>query len=330
MEQSAPWYRVLLRALPQRVEWHIRRDKDRLLVTSDFRMFLWYILVLCLVLLFSLLSVGCFPWLEQWLEPGPSWLRTIAATTLFLGLLALFSGAWMLEALGGRATTAVRQEIITELERTGGSFEHLGVELGRRHGISMLSLGGYGCGVIGIFALANQQTSPTPLGSQGAALMLLGLALVLFLLMSAIAHLKVKGFAYRATAILSGLASMISMIFLLALPLLWSIAGLEDVGSFRSQVRADQITVSMPGQDSDRKDEPARLRLAQLRYHAWLGMGPSLIIVCLGLGILAYGASTLVFTWPDLQRLRSRKQAHRHVVGGRQLIRLFQISFLAA
>ena len=226
--QQAPWHRVLRRRLPQRVQWNIEKSGEALRLTSDFRLFRWYSVVLS-----GLWSVigACFIFdilnaTQGWLS-GPS--GSLAASFLLLLAISLMPVViQMLGALGGRCGDRLWLDIANAMERSGGQVEPKGY-VNLRYSLHLLGFFTFTLILTLWFTLSSlRQTSlPLPMNAQGFLLALAGLIALLVIALAL--KLSRKGFSLRLYPILTGLMTMLPALLLLQAILLpwWLSSGIN-------------------------------------------------------------------------------------------------------
>ena len=190
------------------------------------------------------------------------------------------------------------QPILRAVDRTGGHLEPEGTGAGRRFGVGFLSYGAsflaFGGGVLALHAVETTWRG----GGVGAWVLLVPAGLAALLLASALAIGVWRGFGLRVEAIVLGLGSSVSVLFVLAAPLLLVLtAGIGE---------------TVLAGDPDRAAWWSRVVL-----------GGTALIPLLGLGLGVYTVATSRHLWRPLERThrhRGRRGIYREAVRGGALL----------
>ncbi|MFP3938993.1 MAG: M48 family metalloprotease [Thermoanaerobaculia bacterium] len=288
-----PWYRLLAGSHPQRVEVRIepRPEAGRedpggtegagLRLSLDLTFVGWY---RRLVLALWALWVTGLSALFAWTDPGRLHGAAEARILLPAVLAVLAVAGWtpfLLRSLGGaRLQATLWQPILRAVDRAGGHLEPEGTGAGRRFGLWFLAYGAsflaFGGGALALHAVETAWQ-----GGGGWFLLVLG-GLAALLLASALAIGVWRGFGLRVEALVVGLGTSVSVLFLLMTPLLLVLT-----------VLAAGTDGATPAGDPD--------------HRAWWSravLGGTVLIPLLGLGLGAYTVATSRHVRESLERTR--------------------------
>lgn len=306
--QQAPWYRIVLGALPQRIDWRIAEHGGRLCIGSDLRLFRWYAsltLVVsaaagaCLLAAFDLfanLGAG-----RGSPVPGLARSPAVEASLGLAGLAFTLFGVYLLTALGGRHSDALWHAVLARLEKDGEPLEP--VSSGLRYPAAMIGYALYIL-VLAVWIVASElpdHAKRLPTGMVGLHATLL--VVVLLLLTVAVLLVGRRAFNLRTYPLLPGLASALAVLFFLSVPLPWWASGVSP-----EQVRA----LDTPESSSSR-----------ILY--CLPLAGSALLAAGSLALARFGARTTLRSWPQLYRLqqhRGRRGIYRDAVRSGPALRL--------
>jgi len=336
LTQTAPWHRIVLRALPQRIRWTLLQTDRAFEVTLDVQYARWYVaLILVQCLLATGLLIGAFR-----LTDTGGWARQEAPTIalsvcmLFMGMATWFVGLHLIGAIGGKRTIEFWHSIRNRVECEERLLEAKGSTHGRRFIIIYLSYLSYLVIVMAcMFAASGGVRLPDDwLLSAVVALLCVCVA---FLIISLPLIWRNPHLDARIEPILPGLCTIAGTGLLLGAQAPWFIArpvgAVEPVAVVES---AGAFLAEKPLHMSERAY--AELRQSSLRFagtvRSWgfsctLG---SFFIALMSVGLLANALTISVHTWPLRQRL-TRFREHRTLRGtitGSAFIRSLRVVFL--
>jgi Zn-dependent protease with chaperone function len=300
--QTAHWYDILLRARPQRARWQVERCGEALRLSSDFDLFRWYAAILAL--LWTVIA-SCF--VLDYLIAKKGWLTGPSGTLVAAGIVGLAVALMpviisLLGALGGRSSERLWHDILHEVELAGDRLEPQN-NANLRYSFSLIGSFGFVLALTVWFATYSLRVTSLPLPRGSASFLAVLAGLIVLLIVTIALMLGRRGFNLRTYPILTGLMSMLSVLFLFQSILLpWWMA---------SRVDFDALG-------------------AALRSFGWLLLGGSLFLMAAVVYLFFYYTlySTLMIR-PQLMRLHSHREAgvYRLAAGGASPLP-FQIVFL--
>lgn len=235
--QTAAWPKIVLRCLPQRTDWLLVQKSRRLEVSGDLSTFRWYRwLTLVLGLAATAGTVGTWLMQLELIDPGERvfHLWVLATVAAFIALAYLWLG-------GARHREEVWQALLARVEDAGGSLEPAGSSVGRRRaGIYavLLSL------AFSLGALAIRDVVARP-SLAGVALLVACAAIVAFLLSTAALMARKAEISYRADAAVTGLATLVTVLFFVSPMFLWMAIG-DSTALLERLSAVEQVLESEP------------------------------------------------------------------------------------
>lgn len=324
--QPAPWYRVLLLALPQRGHWRVEQVEGRLIVTSDFRLFTWYrVLLVGLWVLVGVILLAATLGREPD-GPRAAWQNAF----MTLGLLAVVVVALavtrhLLGALGGRRLAVAWHQVLARVEADGGPFQP-------SQGVSRYSRAMIGFATcmlaVAVWVMA-QAPRPPVSATDGIAFYLLGgLATFLLMLIALVWLLPGRAaFNLRVSLVLPGVGSAFAVLSLALLSGPWLLAG-KAAGEIRQAVVVRPALFAVDGPDLVERGW-AKERAARLRDVAWLLISFTGVIVAVGAGLCATALDSALAARLQLERLRAfrGRGVYREATRGGRPLRLIRLVF---
>ncbi|MEM9554652.1 MAG: hypothetical protein AAGC60_10360 [Acidobacteriota bacterium] len=230
--QTRSWWRILRGALPQRVDWWlVSDDTGRLAIHDEFRVERWYAAIWLIVACTSLVAIV----LADVLEPA----------TLSFGLITITTAAtvWLARAAGGGSCVAIRRRVMDRAMRSPrDGFEP--VERLTRYARILL---GYTALFVGaVFWYIDPADLLSDPASRGIGVFFL---LTVVACGGAVVALgRDRAVNLRATSTLTGLTSMLAVLFLAAVPVPWHLAK-EQAGRFEvpGSVQGDIVALAWVG-----------------------------------------------------------------------------------
>ncbi len=314
---TRPWYRILLKALPQRLEWRLEPAGEELSISVDFRTFRWYAAMLVVFglaiagsLVAGLLSVG-YEWPAglEWLGP---FLQVLFFVALFLSIFLLV----LLGALGGgRHVQAIWQPILRRVEKAGGCLEPRGRVVSRRY---TLALSAYAAVFLALVSL--------PLYEALAGATVLMVAVMVVLALAVVEMFKGADYMLRSEALLGGLVCLSSMILYLGMPLL--MASLAPMAE-ELLVSADTLQRQQQGAAFSSQLDARLMELRRLV--AGLVIPGTGLVLLLFVSLVLYGARLTLSAWVTVWRLQHQRGrgVWSEAVRDPEVLRRFRRSFVS-
>lgn len=303
--RRAPWWRVLLRGLPQRVSWRLEGEDDDLRLRVDFGIRGWYAAVLVGLVALVPALLGCVMFLGEFLVTPVLHSTGLAAS--LLGLLWLLR---LLNALGGgsRLSRALDRLNIA-VEKAGGRLEPAGPVVPGQYFLGVSALTGAML-LLGSAALVASATHHRP-GSALRSLPVLVLFLLALVLLSSVPFIqRMRGYGQRLQAILTGIVTSVPLLLLLATPLIPTTDGQHIVGVY---------AVARSG-----------LSAAYLHTHAVVVLALITFAFAIAPWMFAWGTSNLDVIAHQLGRLRrsASRGVFKTAVSDLRVVRVLRRSFL--
>lgn len=335
--QKEPWHRIIRRKLPQKVNWIVQRSGNEIRITADFRLYGWFVVWMSALWLVSIGGFVAADWaVKQGWHLASGWTAAAVPALAIFSLGLIFWSASALSALGGRLSESSWQSFLEGFESCGGRLEPEGLGMSLRHGLShfLLLLAGL-CLAIAYFGV-NGVDQILPRMDVASTLLIL-LALVGLLSLSAVFLLVRKGFSYRSTAILAGLGGTISVLFFLAAALI-PLLGSMNAESFRSEVRAadaflqrDLVAEGWARASAQRAVKSAQHRLTELRFLATLQWSAQMLVLAMSLFMFWTAVKASAAAHPVLSRMKKfqEQDVHREAISGKWQLRFFRSVFIS-
>lgn len=291
--QERPWYLILLKALPQRVEWRLEPSGEELSISADFRTFRWYAVALVIFglaisgsLFAGLLSVD-YEWSAE-----QSWLRSVLQglffSALFLSILLLI----LLGALGGgRHVQAIWQPVLRHVEQDGGHLEPRGRVVSRRY---TLALSIYATVFLAFVSLPSYEAL--------SGTTVLFVALMGVLAVAVVEMFKGADYMLRSEALLGGLVSLSAITIYIGTPLLMAphAPTVEELLMVAETLQLRQENVAASSETG--------AQLAELsRFVAGLAISGTSLVSLLFIGLMLYSARLTLAARVTVWRLQRRR-----------------------
>ena len=302
--QEGPWYKTLILALPQRVEWEIRQDGDRLSVYAELRAFGWHVALLLILFLYVVLSIlSAFLATGEDSPLGWDWPPLVVARFLLPALVLAFVIVRLLGALGGgRQAEALWPAVVAGVEEDGGFLEPAGRTVSLPFAVAILGYAGVFL-AIGVWLVWSNSSHPS--ATEGITLFLAALVAAAFVLIAGAGWMVARrGFIVRTIPILAGVSTAVSGLMFLGLQLPWWLVS--------------------------RMEDAARLEPSQTACRLAVGITP--FIAFLAASLASYGIYLSIFSWPQLLRIHRHREkgVYRQAVSGGFLLWLFRGIFVTS
>ena|GEM_PF-6175628 len=309
LAQTAPWHRVVRRALPQRISWTLVQTGRTFEVTMDARYAPWYVTLIvmnCSVV--ATLLIGGAALVSDRLSAANGASTIILAFCMVLtGLAGLFVGWHLTNATGGRQTIQFWHSIRDRVEDPRQLLQSKGSTHSWRvmaESIAYLAYAGV-VAISGIIVLGYVDLS------KDRMLLLVVLsfcACVACLLVSLPLLWRNRDLDARVEPMLAGFSSILGAAFVLSAHLPWFIS--RSVGTPASIAFIRQVSMLSAQEPSNMTDEARvdvwqRYRQLANETRVWAlicAMG-SAFIGLTGIWLVASGVSLSLHTWPLRTRL---------------------------
>ncbi len=314
--QRRPWYRALLTAPPQRIDWRLEPSQEGLSIAADFRPFRWYAAALALLelLIIGSLVTGLLSAGREW-PPEQQWLGPTLQTLFFAALVLSIVPVILLGALGGgRQVQAIWQPVLRRVEKAGGRLDPQGRTVSRRYTLAVSIY-------TGIFLAA--VSLPLYEALRGPAALF-----VAFLLVSLLAIVQMSrhpAYMLRSEALLGGLVCVSCAVLYLGLPSLTAPLAptAERLLSAAGEFQGSESGGALPARDA--------LELVALRRFAGALTISAVTAATLLVAALAlYGARLTLSAWVTVWRLQ-KQRGHgvwNEAVRGPSTLRRFRWTFV--
>ena len=315
--QERPWYRVLLEAAPQKIDWRLEPSDEGISITADFRPFRWYAAVLTLLtlLIAGLLAAGLLSAGRTW-PPEQAWIPQTLQGLFFAALALSIVPVILLGALGGgRQVQAIWQPVLRCVEKAGGRLEPQDRTVSRRYTFAVLIYTGIFLATVGL-PLYETLKGPTIL-----------FAAFLLILLLAIAQMF-RGAAYmlRSEALLGGLVSVSCAVLYLGLPSLTA-----PLAPVSEEFLARAAVLQQRSENARTVATEVALELASLRrFVRGLGISAATVVTLLFTALLLYGARLTLSAWVTVWRMhdQSGRGIWNQAVRGPSVLRRFRWAFV--
>ncbi len=339
--QQAPWYTVVIKALPQTIRWTLRQSGAMAYATSETMMCRWLrALIIASCATMALLYNWGFDFIPAEFPELPLHGIALRAVALLASLVLVFVNVHLLGCVGGRKVDSFWEAVKASVEASGTVLEPLGRGISRRY---FAWLFGYLLFVFTVMfspivldLIASGLATPTPMWLR-AMLLCLCLA-ILALLIAAWLMWGREGVSRRVLPMLSGALTLLSVALFLGAQIPWIVMA-KDEETVRSGVSQASVflattemhTAETPEERAELLEQRHRILQAMrlLAFWGWVSLAGTLFILAGSTTVLcdAVRVASIVRSPVDrLRRFRSEPWVRRSVSGAGFLF-MFRIAF---